>query len=80
MNRVEGWWNWLHKPQPRVEDATYEKLFSGDYPDQESYPELIRRMKPIVRAMACRDNRNEAEDMTNSVFLEFAQQFQSDWE
>jgi hypothetical protein len=72
MNRVEEVFReWLFGKHKPVEDATYEALFSAEYPDEVAYPELIRRLKPIVKAMAYCDDPDTAEEATNGIFAEF---------
>lgn len=75
MNKVEALRNWLFGKRKPVHDATYEELFSGEYPDGVAYPELIRRLKAIVKAMAYCDDPATAEQVTNAIFREFAHQF-----
>jgi hypothetical protein len=76
MNSIEGLWRWIRSGEPKaVGDATFEELFSGDYPDDQAFPELVRRLKPIVRAMAHCDNPATAEQVSNGIFVEFTHLF-----
>jgi hypothetical protein len=78
MNRLKEVLQWLWQEPVSVRDATFEKLFSGDYPDDQAYFEIVRRLKPIVRAMALRDNPITAEQVSNNIFVEYSHLFPGD--
>ena len=75
MNRIEALWKWLGGKPKSVTDATFEELFSSEYSNETAYPELLRRLKPIVKAMAGIDNSDTSEQVTNAIFAEFTHLF-----